>query len=294
MFRRSNSAVVTSHERGVFQPHKVFDDGEPVRHLPMTVVPPPPYSHAISSASPPPAHMPFFSSTHQSSSRTMAAESCNQRRPSAPPQSSGLRRLRHSRPDLLRLRNVIHERQMSLPVSGSLARTGFRDRVTQDEIEGSNESDDDTLSSGLSGYYPPPPEPAPPDFIPSNYRSHQQDLMRSQEEDDGDAAAAATTSSDVPRGILSFHRLFISYPSPFCLTCPARLITCSIELLSSSRSTHPITVDVLFSFAGVTTCLQLLSDASANPIKLFIRLSENCHKAAASALFARKNFCISN
>lgn len=93
---------------------------------------------------------------------------------------------------------------MSLPVAGT--RTGFRDRVTQDEIENSNESDDDTLSSGLSGYYPPPPEPAPPDFIPSNYRSHQQDLIRSQEGDDdgdGDAAgAAATTSEDLPRGIL--------------------------------------------------------------------------------------------
>lgn len=225
LFRRSNSAVVTPHDRGVFQTHKVFDDGEPVRHLPMTVVPPPPYSHAVSSASPPPSHHSFYSrqsSSHPANPRPIDNESGDQRRPSAPSQSSGLRRLRHPRPDLLRLRNVIHERQMSLPVSGSVARTGFRDRATQDEIEGSNESDDDTVSSGLSGYYPPPPEPAPPDFIPSNYRSHQQDLLRSPEEDEGDAAAAAaTTSPALPRGILSVYRLFISSSHPPALPSPS-------------------------------------------------------------------------
>ena len=213
LFRRSNSEVVTSPERNVLQTRRAFDVGQPSsRHLPL-----PPYS-----PSPPPSRL----SSHFYASRPrgpgLSLENSDQRpRPSSPSQSPGARRLRtgHPRPDLLRLRNVLHERQLSLPTRGDL-----RDRLPQDE--GSNESDDDTLSSGLSGYYPPPPEPAPPDFIPSNYRSHQQELMRERmPEEDGGAAAAAGTATDSRAS--SCYRLFICRFSPVtaAAACPSRLFS---------------------------------------------------------------------
>lgn len=210
LFRRSNSAVVNPLDRSAGGPSGLLqkqaslftDDSEQrlLQHLP-----PPSYSHAISSPSPPPQFR-APSSYYPPSVRPSALRdpdlgvdsACDQR---------GVRRLRHPRPDLLRLRNVLHERQLSLPVT----RAGFHERVaSQDEIEASPiESDDDTLSSGLSGYYPPPPEPAPPDFIPSNYRSHQQDLLREQQEQEQECgpdagAAAAAAPAPLAPGISSF------------------------------------------------------------------------------------------
>lgn len=209
LFRRSNSAVVTPQDRssGASSGHfpKVLTDEATERLLHL---PPPSYSHAVSSASPPPqfrvpSSSHFYPPSALSSIRDpdLGLESPSDLR------GQGVRRLRHPRPDLLRLRNVLHERQLSLPVSGSHPRTGFHDRVTsQDEIEASPiESDDDTLSSGLSGYYPPPPEPAPPDFIPSNYRSHQQDLLRDQQDDEIASPDAGASAAAAP-GIRLFLR----------------------------------------------------------------------------------------
>ena len=207
---------MSPQERSALPPsRRPFDDdaGGDGRHVTASDSSPP-----CSTASPPlhPPSSRFYSSSRPSprvprGSSLAADERVDQRLPTAD-QAAGLRRLRHPRPDLLRLR-ATQERQLSLPVSAT--RGPDFDRLTQDEVEGSNESDDDTLSSGLSGYYPPPPEPAPPDFIPSNYRSHQQDLMRRQLDEeidaDGVAAAAGICYSVAP----SVAAIDFSFPASF-------------------------------------------------------------------------------
>ena len=177
-----------------------------------------PPSSSISS--PPPAYVSSYLGHSSQQSKSPKRISPRSRVIEEPRQSTS--RIVNSRPDILRLRNVVTpERQRALPVSFP---AHLEDEVRTPASIESEDADDDTGSSeGLSGYYPPPPEPAPPDFLPSSSMS-----------------VAAAAAASVTQGIL-----FTRNPSVLVIysildnslmkysNCLPRFITC-IPLCSFS------------------------------------------------------------
>uniref|UniRef100_T1KJS5 Rho-GAP domain-containing protein n=1 Tax=Tetranychus urticae TaxID=32264 RepID=T1KJS5_TETUR len=136
----------------------------------------------LQSASPPPSYISNFSSSraplYQQHQRTMYHSGANISSNEGASPSSLFATGRRQSAGLPNERSTFLMHQYHLKKSNSL-KTGNllqpndnRSRL-HDEIEVSDEitdDDDDTVSSGLSGYgaYPPPPEPAPPDLPPPN------------------------------------------------------------------------------------------------------------------------------